>query len=348
MRFLLAVPVSAAAKRASGHRGVLFCAAIVLLSLLAACGAGAYKTTVLFVSARPSQLGVYSASVDNGVLTALSGQEDYAYQPRWSPDYTKLLFLARRGQKSALVVENRDGSQPKTVVESAGVIANPRWAPDGKHIAYGLTVNSATSIHVIGVDGQHDTTVAFDTPPEDSPSWSPDSQWLVAASAASDSPGIYERNPTGVNYHRLSAGLDTQPLWSPKGDRIAFLSQRDGTPEVYLMLRDGSHPTRLTNNTAKEYDLAWSPDGTRLAFVSEQDGNPEVYVAKTDGSKPVRLTYNAFRDLAPAWSPDGLFIIFVSYRDNNADLFVMDADGNHQRNLTSSPFDDFMPAWSAK
>ena len=69
----------------------------------------------------------------------------------------------------------------------------------------------------------------------------------------------------------------------PTAKRIAFLSRRDGNPELYVMLADGSEQTRLTNTTEPEYQVSWSPDGRRVLFVSERDGNPEIYVTDVKG-----------------------------------------------------------------
>ena len=75
------------------------------------------------------------------------------------------------------------------------------------------------------------------------------------------------------------------PAWSPDGRRIAFTSERDGNPEIYVMNADGSGVTRLTYNDARDLDSfpAWSPDGRRIAFHSNRDGNFEIYVMNASG-----------------------------------------------------------------
>ena len=86
--------------------------------------------------------------------------------------------------------------------------------------------------------------------------------------------------------------------------QIAFVSDRDGNFEIYLMNADGSSQTRLTNNPATDFQPAWSPDGKKIAFTSMA----EVYVMNADGSSPTRLTYSSPDwDSASqaAWSPDG-------------------------------------------
>ncbi|MBI4338428.1 MAG: PD40 domain-containing protein [Chloroflexi bacterium] len=326
--------------------------AIVLLMVLgaslAACGFTSQRDRVLFSSNREGDLAVYSITSSGEDLQRLSPAEGLSYSPSWSPDYRRYLYVSRRKDRTLLVVADREGGNPRALVETDGAISHPRWSPDGKRIAYSITPKDGNvTIHSVLADGGGDAPVVFDLPLTDAFSWSPDSQWIAVASANPAVLGIYVHNPLGVNYLRLTQQADSTPLWSPKQDKIAFLSQRDGNAEVYIMDSDGSHQKRITDTSAPEYGLAWSPDGRKLAFVSERDGNPEVYVVRTTGTQLVRLTLNAFPDLEPAWSPDGRRIVFTSYRDGTADLFLMDATGERQQALTSGPPADSMPSWSA-
>jgi Tol biopolymer transport system component len=101
------------------------------------------------------------------------------------------------------------------------------------------------------------------------------------------------------------------PAWSPDGRLIAFVSERDGNAELYVMNADGTNPRRLTDHTAVDRDPAWSPDGTRIAFSSERDGNAEIYLMGTDGTGLARITASPAPDGHPAWSPDGNRIAFA-------------------------------------
>jgi hypothetical protein len=142
-----------------------------------------------------------------------------------------------------------------------------------------------------------------------------------------------------------SRTIDRDAAWSADGRRIAFMSERDGNPEIYRMNADGSAPTRLTFDPAVDVDPTFSPDGTRLAFTSTRDGNPEIYVMADDGSGQTRLTFDPAADVQPDWSPDGTRIAFESTRDGNHEIYAMNADGGAVTNLTVSPEFDADPSW---
>ena len=91
--------------------------------------------------------------------------------------------------------------------------------------------------------------------------------------------------------------------WSPDGSRIAFISERDGNLEIYVVNADGSGLTNLTNNPATDFVPRWSPNGSRIAFVSHRDGNSEIYVMNADGSGLTRLTNSPEDESGLTWQP---------------------------------------------
>ena len=137
--------------------------------------------------------------------------------------------------------------------------------------------------------------------------------------------------------------------------QIAFVSNRDGNSEIYVIDGHGKNLRNLTNNPNTDRDPAWSPDGREIVFSSFRHGEighgkSAIYVMRADGENVRRLTNNPDGAGQPAWSPDNRQIIFSSYRyhagDSGPQIYVMQADGANVRRLTDHSALDYHPTWS--
>ena len=139
-------------------------------------------------------------------------------------------------------------------------------------------------------------------------------------------------------------------LTSTSPAQIAFISDRDGNPEIYVMDTNGRNSINLTNHPAEDVFPSWSPDRTKITFTSTRDGNQEIYVMNADGTNPVNLTNHPARDEYPSWSPDGTKVVFQTQRyhriGNIEEIAVMDADGANLGRLTRNNWTDSYPSWS--
>ncbi len=147
---------------------------------------------------------------------------------------------------------------------------------------------------------------------------------------------------------------DERPACSPNGRKIVFTSERDGSPDLYVMDSNGNNVVRLTHDNFFESRASWSPDGTRIVFSTFRwaVGNWEIYVMDANGENEINLTEHKMDDVVPSWSPDGSKIAFVSGPQNvqfhPLHIFVMNADGKGLLNLTGDTdlTDSFSPSWS--
>jgi uncharacterized protein YjdB len=129
----------------------------------------------------------------------------------------------------------------------------------------------------------------------------------------------------------------SDPAFSPDGSRIAFVSQRDGNAEIYVMNADGTGSTRITNDPQADGRPSFTPDGQALVFHSARTaGKQQIWVVNVDGTALTQLTRDSVNS-SPTVSPDGQTIAYVSTRNKDGDIWLMARDGSNQRQFTRSP-----------
>lgn len=128
--------------------------------------------------------------------------------------------------------------------------------------------------------------------------------------------------------------------------RIAFVSDRSGSPELWLMDWDGANPTQLTKHDSIAVGPSWSPDGSRLAFTSFLRGGPAVFLL-TPAEGQLRLLWDRGGvNSSPTFSPDGRQMAFASSLDGNVDIHVIPTEGGSPVRLTTARAIDTNPAWA--
>jgi TolB protein len=147
--------------------------------------------------------------------------------------------------------------------------------------------------------------------------------------------------------HPVSTDIisDARATWSPDGSRLAFVGDRDGPNDIYVLDLASGELTNLTNSPEQEGDPAWSPDGETIAYWSLLTGNQEIFTIPVAGGEATQLTQQPGDDADPAWHPQSTSLAFASNRNGDWDIFVMGADGGNQQQLTDDPADDQDPSW---
>lgn len=315
----------------------LLAGGLVAIAILAPLGSGAARAPagrIAFTLDRDGFTSVYTVRPDGKglrrltaphVLSATGGDSG----PAWAPDGKHLVFardLPLFGTDHVeLYVVRSDGNFARRLSRNAYYDLEPAWSPDGRRIAY-VRVTSfdgtlSAGIAQIGADGKVGAPLTSG-PLDLTPSYSPDGSRVVfarlpRAGAPLAGAALFLVGADGRDAVPLEiAGWE--PVWSPDGTRIAFVSFRDRNGascesgdclpngELYVVGADGTGLRRLTRSTADDEHPTWSADGTRIAYASgfedPRDGHsPWLYVRPVDGG-PARIVRRGIV-ADPAWSP---------------------------------------------
>jgi TolB protein len=128
--------------------------------------------------------------------------------------------------------------------------------------------------------------------------------------------------------------------------RIAYVSDKSGYKELYVMDYDGRNPMKISADRSICLSPAWSPDGKVLAYVSYRDHNPDLYGLDMETGRRWKISGDEGLNISPAWSPDGKHLALALSKDGTAEIYTMNRNGKNPERLTYGAFDNVSPAWS--
>lgn len=154
----------------------------------------------------------------------------------------------------------------------------------------------------------------------------------------------------GRNQRPLSADgvLALYPAWFPDGSRVAYVTYRQGRPEIVAQNVTTGQIRSLAFFPGLNASPAISPDGRQMLLVLSRDGNPEVYRMAVDGSELKRLTFTPAVETSPVWSPDGAQIALVSDQGGGPQIHLLGANGGRMRRVSYMGNYATSPDWSPR
>jgi TolB protein len=154
----------------------------------------------------------------------------------------------------------------------------------------------------------------------------------------------------GRNQRPLSADgvLALHPAWFPDGSRVAYVTYRQGRPEIVSQNVTSGQVRSIAFFPGLNASPAISPDGRQMLLVLSRDGNPEIYRMAVDGSELKRLTFTPAVETSPVWSPDGTQIALVSDQGGGPQIHLLGANGGRLRRVSFMGSYATSPDWSPR
>ena len=261
--------------------------------------------------------------------------------PVFSPDGTRLSFRRMRSGNSAdlYVIPVADGRERRLTTDYRGILGHT-WTPDGKRIVFSSNRGGTYDLWAIPVSGGTPVWVPASGGNLKAPSfarqrwrmayenWLYDTNiWRVALDAAP--------NAAAATSFIASTLWDVDPRYSPDGRRVAFVSTRSGSYELWTSDAEGANPVRLTHFEGPTVGAPrWSADGQHLVFEARPEGAADLYVIDAQGGASRRFTQEAADEMLGSWSHDGRWIYYSSNQSGAWQIWKKTVEGDSTVQVT--------------
>jgi dipeptidyl aminopeptidase/acylaminoacyl peptidase len=280
-----------------------------------------------------------------------------ASNPRWSPDSASIAFLSVHDEQNGLWVVKLDKPEPRFIapIQSTNFFITYAgepfdWSPDSRRIAYisarTETPEPTTFPRRPNQPGADDPRVIDRIQYKSRTSFSDNRRthvWIVDLERS-----VLQQLTSGVFY-------DHAVTFSPRGDEIAFLSNREPEPDANnnsdIFVVDFSGQTRqLTQTKGCEYNPTWSPDGKTIAYTATRRDittidsvaeDTHLWIINAAGGAGRELTTDQDRRARdPHWSPDSRSILYLASDRGYTTIFKTSVDGGRVSRFSLYVLDD--------
>ena len=260
---------------------------------------------------------------------------------------SKIVFVSNKSGFKEIYECDFDGHELRQLTTSHSISLTPALSPDGRYLAYTDFSSGRPALSIKDrSDGKLSTInksgISID------PGWRNSREVATTLSFEGDQE-IYLIKADGSISRRLtsSKGIDLSPSFSPDGSKMAYVSDRNGLPQIFIEDLQSGQVNRLTFSGRYNTQPSWSPAGDKIAYTTWESGSEiNIFTTGIDGSGLQQLTESSGENESPSWSPDGRMIVFTSNRQGSKKLYIMGSTGENQRPLLQSDGEQMQPNWS--
>lgn len=268
-----------------------------------------FNTSIAFIdesgpaTRRVKRLAIMNQDGDN--LYYLTNGKELVVTPRFSPKGQLITYMAYVNGVPRVYIQNLNKATRQLVGTFPNMTIAPRFSFDGKKIIMSLLNNDGSAnLYEMDLGTRKTRRLTFSNAIDTSASYSPDDKKIVFSSDRNGKPALFVMDSDGSNIQKISKDENSYltPVWSPRGDYIAFTKMVDGVFSIGIMRPDGSNERILTSGFHNE-GPTWAPNGRVLMFFRQNIGqkDPNIYSIDITGRNERKIkTPRGASD--PAWS----------------------------------------------
>lgn len=290
--------------------------------------------------------GIYLLSVETSSVHRLTeappATDDWG--PSFSPDGQHLLFVRTHqlGLPDEIWVASTEGSNAHRVLAEIGkIVSPPRFSYDGSSVIFSSNRSGHPSLWRASLDAP-DSIAPLGV--VKSWAWDPAISrrgYRLAYERITRSLSVWEMDVATAGEKKphvvIAATSDTDqgpgPQYSPDGKKLAYMSDRSGTMEIWVANRDGANQFQLSA-VGDAGTPRWSPDSQSIVFDASTNTGSKIVSINVHGGAPQVLTPDAFHNVCPSWSHDGKWIYFGSTRSGDWQVWKIAPSGGTPVQIT--------------
>jgi len=271
----------------------------------------------------------------NDIVNAFTGQRGV---------FGSRIAFAQSGHVShEIAVVDMDGGRTNVVTNMQSDCLLPSFSPSGAEIAFTSYLRGNPDLWIVSSGGGRARRVSHEPGMNTGAAWNRDGTLVLTMSFEGNAELYRIGVGDGAIRSRLTnnPAIDSSPSLSPDGSQMAFVSNRQGSPQIFIMPSAGGAARRLTFQGRYNQTPRWNPDPKKplIAFTGRDErGVFDVFLIDLKSQQVTRLTQNQGSNLEPDWSPDGRLVVYASSRGG---LFVVNPETRHEvqisRGAASSP-----------
>jgi TolB protein len=255
------------------------------------------------------------------------------------------IALAQTGHgPHEIAVVDMDGGRTSVVTRMGSDSLLPAFSPTGSEIAFTSYLRNNPDLYIVSAGGGRARRVSKAPGLNTGAAWAPGGRTMALTLSYEGNSEIYRIDPSdGRVEARLTnnPAIDSSPCYSADGSQIAFVSNRQGSPQIFVMSAMGGGAKRVTFQGKYNQTPRYSPrtDKPQIAFTGRDErGVFDIFILDVKSGRIDRLTQGKGSNLDPTWSPDGRLLAYVSSRGG---LYIQNPETHHEvqvwRGSASSP-----------
>ncbi len=265
------------------------------------------------------------------------------FTDRDPPFESKILYVGKLDGKSSLFIMDWDGARLRRLGVTQETIISPRWSEENRLLAYTTREARRWLIKIVDFNTMTQKTVFESTSLSIAGDFINKKNLLITHTDM-DNQDLYilDLETSKIRKFIGGYGIEIDPSISPDGKRVLFVSDRSGSPQIYIAELSGYNIKRLTYRGSYNTSARWSPSGDSFVYVGTVNGKNQIFLQRISSDEPIQLTDKGNNE-EPSFSPDGRFIVFSSDRDGIWKIYIMRLDGSGQKPLSEGY--GFSPVW---